>query len=107
MNLEKMAEEVDVKLFNDLALIKIEIKNLKKLELALVTDLTDTMNSKNLGEVKTGFGVFSFTTRKKYEYPVYVTELEKTFKSKKKEAELNGDAKFEENTFLTFRSKDE
>ena len=36
---------------------------------------------------------------------VYVTELEKTFKSKKKESELNGDAKFTESNSLTFRSK--
>ena len=87
----------------DLAQVKNQIKFLKEKEIKLVAEVTEDMNKENLGEVNTEWGMFSFTTRKKYEYPVYVTELEKTFKSKKKESELNGDAKFEENTFLTFR----
>jgi len=87
----------------DLAQVKNQIKFLKEKEAILVAEVTEEMNEEELGEVKTDWGTFAFTTRKKYTYPEYVTALEKTFKDKKKESELNGDATSEENSFLTFR----
>ena len=93
--------------FEDYADKKNQIKVLTDQLKVMGEEITKEMNDENLSEVDSDFGKFYFTTRKTYSYPEYVIELEKTYKNKKKESELNGDAKFIESDSLTFRSKNE
>ena len=82
--------------------IKQEIKSLTAEADAMKPEITAHMDKEGADKIETSFGIFSFTIRKKWAYPNYVADLEKSFKTKKKESEENGDATFEESKTLTF-----
>jgi len=50
-------------------------------------------------------GTLSIGTRKKWEYPAVVADIEDALKEAKKNAEADGTAAFTESEFLTFRAK--
>ena len=82
--------------------IKQSIKSLNEEAAVINTEIVAQMAKDGDDQLETSFGTFTMAGRKNWAYPEYVSELEKTLKTKKKESEENGDASFEEKKYLKF-----
>ncbi len=79
------------------------IKTLEAEKDTLAEKIYADMTEQAIDQVKSDYGTFYFTVRKTWVYPDYIKEQEALLKNHKKEAEIKGDAAFEEKKSLAYK----